>query len=162
DAIELAAMHLAAAGELHFDAREGDDQHAADIKEEPVEAAPQFGIGAVHVAEDEDQGAQMHSDNAGGENHVRRGEDFDVEAIGIVPPVVKWRGREHGDATPGSNERAERSAEAPDFDGSLTQRRAAAERGGEYEVRAGDAGEDAAQVNANVCRRPEAVTPDRA
>jgi hypothetical protein len=137
-------VHLAAAGEFHLDGGEAHHQHAADIQEEPVEAAAPWGLGAIHVAEDQDQRAQMHRHDASGEHHVRRAENLDVEAVGVMPPVVEGRRGKHGDAAPGGDEGAERAAEPPDFDRSFAERGHAAHGGGEDQVSTGDAGEDAA------------------
>ena len=78
----------------------------------------------------------MHRDDAGGEDHVRRAEDLHVQAVGVVPPVVEGRGGDHGDSAPGGDERAQRSAEAPDLDGAIAQAATAIEGRGEDQIAA--------------------------
>ena len=104
--------------------READQDHAADVQIQSLAGgARSTPSRAVHVAQDQDQRAQLHRDDSGGQHHVRRAEDLDVEPVGVVPPVVERRRGQHRDAAPGGDERAERPAEAPDPHRSFAQRR---------------------------------------
>jgi hypothetical protein len=67
---------------------------------------------------------------------VGRRDDLDVEAIGVVPPVVEGCGGEHGDAAPGDEESTEGGAEAEDPDGAGAIGRADVEGVGETRARA--------------------------
>src|SRR5229473_1928167 len=93
---------------------------------------------------------------------MRRTDDLHVEPVGSMPPIVERRRGEHGDAAPRRNERAQRSAESPQRDRALAQRRFAMERGGEDQVPAGQARQYSAQVDVDMRRCPEGVTADGA
>ena len=80
---------------------------------------------AVHEREQQHDGAELDAEEAGGQHHVRRADDLDVEAVRVVPPVVERRGDEHRDAAPGRDERAERAATAPRCGRSTSAQRAA-------------------------------------
>ena len=101
-------------------------------------------LGAVTGAGDQDQGANLNGQNASIEHHVGRAEDFDVEAVGVVPPVIERRGGEHGGATPGGNEGAQGPAEFPYADAGGCQLRIPAEGAGKNQVAAGESRQDAA------------------
>ena len=79
--------------------------------------------GAVHRGEDEEHHADRDGADAEDQQRVRRTDDLDVEAVGVVPPVVEGRGGEHRDASPGGEEDAERGAQAEDLDGGGAQLR---------------------------------------
>ena len=98
----------------------GDDE-AADVEEQalqllvgPISGGRIVGHGAIHCGEDQEEYA--HRDSTDAENEERMGwtNDFDVEAVGGVPPVVEWRRGDHGDAAPGCDEGAEGSTKAED------------------------------------------------
>src|SRR5439155_27373795 len=94
------------------------------------------------------------------EEEVRRAQQRHVEAVGDMPPVVEGRGGEHVDAAPGAEEASQWAAKSPNFDGSCARGVVRAERGGEDDVGAGEASDDAAEVDQNVRRGPEAVAAD--
>ena len=48
------------------------------------------------------------------EHRVRRAHDLHVEPVGVVPPVVEGRRRDHREASPDAEPGAERTAKAPD------------------------------------------------
>ena len=122
-AIALRGVHQDAVGGFPDDGKRQHGDHPAEKQQEPVELAAQGAAGAVTRAGDQDQGADLNGQNASIEHHVGRAEDFDVEAVGVVPPVIERRGGEHGGATPGGNEGAERPAEFPYADAGRRQAR---------------------------------------
>ena len=155
-------MHGAAYRKLHLQHHQADQDHPADIQEQSLEMLPHDAVGAIHVAQNQDERSQVHRQNSGGQQHVRRADDLDVEAVGIVPPVVERRRSDHGDAAPGRQKRAQRPAESPDAHGTIAQAGAAVERGGKYQVSAGNARQNAAQMDDYVGRRPKGVASDGA
>jgi hypothetical protein len=50
--------------------------------------------------------AADHEEDAEQQHHVRRAQDLDVEAVGVVPPVVERRGGEHRAGAPHAHVRA--------------------------------------------------------
>ena len=95
-------------------------------------------LARIHGAGDQNDRAELNGQHASIEHHVRRAEDLDVQAVGVVPPVIEGRGSQHGGAAPGGDEGAERPAESPDLDGRGAQRRIAAEGAREDQVAAGE------------------------
>src|SRR5690348_16205519 len=87
-------------------------------------------------------------------------EDFDVEAVGVMPPVVEGRGSNHRDGAPGAEKRAERAAESPHGNGIGAKRGILAESGGENEIAAAEAGKNATELDQDVGRSPESVAAD--
>src|SRR6202041_141074 len=100
---------------------------------------------------------ELNGQDAAVEDYVRRAEDFNVQAVGVVPPVVEGSGSQHGGAAPGGDECARRAVKAPDFDGCRAQRRITAQGAGEDQVAAGNGGDDAAGLDGQVRGRPEGV-----
>ncbi len=82
-------------------------------QQQPIELPAQGAAGAVQGAGDQNQGANLNGQNASIEHHVGRAENFHVEAVGVVPPIIERRGSEHGGAAPGGNEGAQGPAEFP-------------------------------------------------
>src|SRR5207245_5461570 len=69
------------------------EQNADDVGgEEPVQSRGPLRRAAVLEREYEEETAELNPPDAERENHVRRRQDFDVEAVRVVPPVVE-RGR---------------------------------------------------------------------
>ena len=77
-----------------------------------------------------------------------------------MPPIIERRGGNHRHAAPGGEKRADRPTESPDFYRRGLHRRVMRKRGGENQIRAGDRGEDAAELNQQVRGSPESVAPD--
>ena len=67
--------------------------HGAHIKEQTVERVPQRSGSTIPIAEDENQRAGFNGEHPQHEHDVGRTEDFDVEAVGAVPPIVEGRRR---------------------------------------------------------------------
>src|SRR6185295_1524492 len=88
-------------------------------------------------------------------------EDLDVQAVGVVPPIVERRRGEHGDGAPDRHPGAERRAEAPEADGHLALRLGTGEGGLQGEPAAGDTSQHAAEIDGQVRRGPEGVAADR-
>ena len=87
-----------------------------------------LGLSAVHEREHQHHRAELDAEEARGQHHVRRADDADVEAVGVVPPVVEGRRRQHGHAAPRADERAKRTRESPDPDADVLQARRSARR----------------------------------
>ena len=149
------------------------DGEAGDVEEHALErlaggeilgAAKGFGLraGAVERGEDEEHHANRDAADAEDEQRVGRRDDFDVEPVGGVPPVVEGRGDEHRDASPGRDEGAERGAEAEHVDGLVAQAGGVAEGGVEDKVAADDGGDDSAGVDGDVRPGEKGVAADRA
>src|SRR3989442_1790825 len=107
-------------------------------------------------------GAELDGDDPGDQYEVRRAEYFHVQAVGFVPPVVERCRSQHGHSAPGGDERAERTAEAPDPDRRRPGRGVAGERRRKDEIAAGQSGENAGQVDRDVGGSPERIAADRA
>src|SRR5580692_2494858 len=98
-------------------------------------------MGSVHGTANQKQGANIDGDRPTHQQDVRRTEDGDIETVCVMPPVVEGSGYDHGESTPSSNERPERSAKAPYFYAgrsslqccSLQCCRATAKRRGKYQ-----------------------------
>ena len=88
---------------------------------------------------------------------MRRTDDFDVEAVSIVPPVIERRGSEHGNAAPGSDERAQRSAESKNVHGRSCQRGVLGESGVQYQITKGNTRENTAQINSHMGGSPKRI-----
>ena len=95
------------------------------------------------------------------EHRMRQADDFDVEAVGVVPPVVEGRRGEHREAAPRRHETSERSAKAPHRDAGVLGFLRRAEGGRQNRVAAGDSGQHAREVDHHVRGRPEGVAADR-
>ena len=109
----------------------------------------------------EQQRAELDHQLADAEHRMRQADDFDVEAVGVMPPVVERRRREHREAAPRRHEASERSAKSPDRDARVLGVLRGAEGGGENRVAAGDTGEHAGEIDHHVRGRPEGVAADR-
>ena len=121
--IKFGAVHEHAEGVFLHDADGHGQQKHETEKENALEAGAVLGGGAVNFGEDHDECAEADGGHAEGEQDVRRAEDFDVEAVGIVPPVVEGGGGDHADGAPGGNERAEWATESPNGNGVGAERR---------------------------------------
>src|SRR5262249_52430673 len=114
-------MHGGAVDHFHLEDVEAHQDHAGDVEVEPAETIARDAFGAVHLAKDQNERADVDGYHSGGEHHVGRAKDLDVEAVGVVPPIVEGCGGEHGDAAPGGDEGAERAAETPEGDAGFAQ-----------------------------------------
>ena len=133
-------VHGAAVRDLHLDDGEADQNHATDVEEQRMQPRPHLSRSAIHLPEDQDQRAGVYGQNAGGQHHVGRAENLDVEAIGGVPPVIERRRCDHGDPAPRRKKSAQRTAKSPDRDRTRAQRRAAVQRSRKNQVAAGETG----------------------
>ena len=77
-----------------------------------------------------------------------------------MPPIIERRGGNHRHAAPGGEKRPDRPTESPDFYGRGLDRRITRKSGGENQIRAGDRGENSAELNQEMRGRPERVAPD--
>ena len=152
-------------GVFHAEEHGEDEHESEDIHHEPLERRGRWrairGV-TVHAGEDEQQRADFDGEDAEHEERVGRGDDLDVEAVGVVPPVIERRGGEHGDAAPCCDEGAEGSAKAEDVDRCGGELGSGREGGAQDEIAAGDSGEHAAQVDGHVGGRPESIAADAA
>ena len=160
DDIEFRAVHEDAEGVLLHDADGHGEQEDEREKEDALEAGAILAGGAVDFREHQDKRAEADTGHSQGEQNVRRAEDFDVEAVGVVPPIVEGAGGDHGDGAPGADKGAEGSAETPHGDGVIAERRILLESRGKDYVAAGEAGNDSAQVDEHVRGSPESVAAD--
>src|SRR3989449_4793511 len=139
------------------------EQNADDVGgEEPVQSRGPLRRAAVLEREYEEETAEVNPPDAERENHVRRRQDFDVEAVRVVPPVVE-RGRgDHRKGAPDAHPGPQRAPEAPEPDGRRPVFRRAPEARPEHEPAARQSREHAAQVDGRVRGGPERVATDRA
>ncbi len=148
---------------LHHHGGDEDEQDAGGVGE--GEGEPRLGRGRhpVRPGHGEQHGAELNGDHAGGQNHVRRRDDLDVQAVGVVPPVVEGGRGDHGEGAPDRHPGAERGAETPETNGGggLGHARSPAEGGPERQPAGGQPGEHPAEVDRQVRRGPEGVAADR-
>ena len=141
--------------------RQHEDQQAAGVDEQPAEHA----IRARRVVlprQSHEHRAEADAEDARPQHDVRRAQDLDVQAVGVVPPVVEGRRYDHRQRAPDADPGPERSAEAPERDAGGPLARVAGERRAQHEPSAREAGDDAAQVDGQVGGRPERVAADGA
>ena len=150
-----------AAGELEFHGEHHHDQHAGDVEEHHLQVPADAARSPVHERARQHQRADLYAGDSGGQHHVRRAENLDVEPVRVMPPAVERHGGDHGEAAPGADESSERRAESEDVDGNSAQGRFG-ERGGEDQVAAGDAGDDAAELDCEMRGSPESIAADGA
>src|SRR5581483_4901516 len=117
--------------------------------------------GAIKVRSDEHHGAQADHRLAEGEDRMRQAYDLDVKAVGIVPPVVEGRRREHRDSAPRRDKASERPAKPPYGNRAVAKRAGIVEGGAEDRVAARHAGEDSRHVDHHVRGGPEGVASNR-
>ena len=75
-----------------------DDQDAAGHDVQPsVGAGPP---GTVLSGGQHEEGSDLDGDDPGRQHHVGWAEDLHVQAVGVVPPVIEGRRRDHGEGAP--------------------------------------------------------------
>src|SRR5262245_32082478 len=93
---------------------------------------------------------------------MRRADDFDIETIGIMPPVVERRRRQHRNATPNGDPCPERAIKTPESHRARLLRRRAKECRPQDKPAGREAAEQTTELNRQVRRSPERVAPNRA
>src|ERR1041384_2418416 len=88
---------------------------------------------------------------------MRWAENLDVESVGVVPPIVEWRARQHGEGAPNRDPGAEGPAKSPQAHGGLSSGPAAKESALQNQPAADETTERSAYVNADVGGRPKRV-----
>ena len=89
---------------------------------------------------------------------MRRADDFDVEPVGIVPPVIEGRRCDHHQRSPNAHPRAERPVEVvPEAQGTGFLLGGAGERRSEDQIATAQAGDDRRRLLEEVGERPESV-----
>src|SRR5689334_14216677 len=88
---------------------------------------------------------------------MRRADDFYVQSVGFMPPVVEGRGSEHGAAAPRGNKSSQRRAESQHVYGVRPGFRVAAKGGPHDEPRGAESAQQGAKLDQQVGRRPEAI-----
>ncbi len=114
----------------------------------------------IHRRHDEEDDAYGDAANAKNKQRVRRRNDLDVQAVGVVPPVVEGRRGEHRDAAPGRNKGAERGAEAQHRDRFTLQLLAAAKRRVQDQVSADHRRNHTAGIDQQMRRGEERIASD--
>jgi hypothetical protein len=92
---------------------------------------------------------------------MRRTNNFHVQPVRVVPPIIERRRRKHRNATPHCNERAKRPAESPNLHRRALHTRIVPKRRRQNHVRARDSHQDSRHLNHDVRRSPKRVTPNR-
>src|SRR5260370_28167552 len=90
-----------------------------------------------------------------------RTDDLNIEAEGVVPPVVERSRGEHGEPAPERDEGSHRPVKSPDLDCGFLLSAVLAESGRENQVRAGESRENRSKLNAQVRGSPESIPADR-
>src|SRR3984957_979535 len=67
--------------------------------------------GAVHSSEDKKHDPGGDASQTENQQRVGRADNLDVEAVGVVPPVIEGSGGKHGNASPAGKEDAKGGAE---------------------------------------------------
>ena len=134
-------------GELHDEDAAQREKDAADVNKKPI---AQGVVGAILIRQPEQQRAEIDAQHPETEEGMRRADDLDIETVGIVPPVVERRRREHGDRAPHYDPRAERRARPEDAHGGGTLPRAGEKGVPKGQPSAHAAAEEAAEVNGQV------------
>jgi hypothetical protein len=119
-------------------------------------------VSTVHIAEHQHQGADLDRGYPRGKHGMRRAENFDLEPVGVMPPVVEGRGDQHSDAAPRGDERPQGPVKSPHPHGGETNLGQFAEAGGQDQVGRRNARNNAAQVDRHMRRGPEGVAADGA
>src|SRR5205809_179932 len=127
-----------------------------------VAGGGEAGSVAVLQCQHQEQGAQLKGPDPERQNDVGWGEHLHVEAVGVVPPVVERRRRDHRERAPDAHPGAERAAEAPERHARVALFRRGGERCPQHQPAARQAREHAPQVDRHVGRGPERVAADRA
>src|SRR5260370_38479631 len=90
-----------------------------------------------------------------------RTDDLNIQAEGVVPPVVERSRGEHGEPAPERDEGSHRPVKSPDLDCGFLLSAVLTESGRENQVRAGESRENRSKLNAQVRGSPESVPADR-
>src|SRR5260370_8119890 len=90
-----------------------------------------------------------------------RTDDLNIEAEGVVPPVVERSRGEHGEPAPERDEGSHRPVKSPDLDCGFLLSAVLTESGRENQVRAGESRENRSKLNAQVRGSPESAPADR-
>ena len=154
-------MHVIAQQKFLEDTERSHQQEGVSVEQQDIQLSAQRSLGAAELSHEQQQRADADHQHAEDQQHVGRAENLYVEAVSVVPPVVEGRGGDHGHAAPGTDECAERSAEAPHpHRARLLRRGGMAEGAGEDEIPARDARQDAAQIDQHVGGGPEGIAAD--
>ena len=122
--------------------------------------SPVAAFAAVLLRQGQHQRAVDDRIDPQGENGVRRADDLHVEAVGIVPPVVERRRRDHREAAPDAQPRAERAAKAPDANAGGDVALIGHDGALEHDEARRQSGDHTSALNQQMRRRPERVAPD--
>src|SRR5260221_364514 len=102
-----------AAGEIRKSAQNQWTASITATKDTPIASdrtqslAISFTTCSILCRNDHQHRANLDADHPGKQHHVGRAQDLDVESVGIVPPVVEWRRRDHRDRSPDAHPCAE-------------------------------------------------------
>src|SRR5688500_12600273 len=89
-------------------------------------------------------------------------EDFDIQTVGVMPPVVERCRGEHGERTPDRNPGSKRRAKTPQPNCPGPFCRGSKECGADHQPPSGEPTEQAAQVDRHVRWRPKRIASDGA
>jgi hypothetical protein len=146
-------------GVFHAEEHCENEHEAEDVHQQPLQRRRRHSI-AIQVSQDEKQRADLNAKNAEHQQRMRRRNDLHIKPVGLMPPVVEGRRRQHRNAAPGRNESPQRSAKTEDANRASGHFRGGRESGAQDQVTARNPGENAAQVNSHVRRRPKRVAAD--
>src|SRR6185437_740640 len=76
----------------------------AGAEKNPVKMIAQLSFCSIHAAECEQKAPELDASNAQSKHYMRRAQDFYIQSIGVVPPIIKWSGSEHRRCAPHHHE----------------------------------------------------------
>ena len=122
--------------------------------------APLIG-GSVLITQNQQQPAYDVKIHPCRQHGMRRAQDFDIQPVRIMPPVVERRARQHRQRAPDRHPRAQGSPESPDANARSANRFVRGKGRAQDEPAAQEPAETSSEMNADVGRRPKCVAPDR-
>jgi len=159
--IERRVVHEFHRRRFKSEQRRAGNYQAADREQQPVELALITAGRAIEMRAYEQHRAKLDHELAHREHRVRQADYFDIESVGVVPPVVERRRGEHRKSAPRRHETSERPAKSPYRDARVFGLLRRSESGGQDRVAAGDSSEHAREINHHVRRSPERVAAYR-
>src|SRR6185437_6896747 len=137
-------------------------QHSqtAQHQQQPLQMALLNVFRAVHRRNRQNEPAPDDTRDPQCQEYMWWAEDFYIESIRVVPPVIERRGGDHRQTAPRRNKRSQRAAEAEHSDGILAQLRIRTKRGAENGPATNRRSNHSAELNKHMGRRPERIAPN--
>src|SRR5215475_1981972 len=89
----------------------GENQHqTAEIEQQPLQLLEEGAVSTVHRRVEQEKRTDLDRQDSNVQQGLGRADDFYLQTVGTVPPVVKRRGGEHYHSSPCGKEGPQRCA----------------------------------------------------